>query len=173
MQIRVVLLVFLIGAVAAGCAGGGIGAFPTVTPVITLLPGHIPTSSFSDPVLAAGQNSYNLICAHCHGYNGEGQLASTIETSRQLGMDIVPPQNSSGHTWEHPDQLLVRVIKEGIQNPLAQYPMPAFGDSLIDDDIHAILAYIKLWWTDEQRAHQARLTENWAELDRQYGVGGE
>ena len=172
MPIRVRMLLILMALFSAGCSGG-IGTYPTVTPVITLVPGHVPTSSFSDPVLAAGENNYNLICAHCHGYNGEGQLASTIETSRQLGMDTVPAQNASGHTWEHPDQLLVRVIKEGIQNPLSQYPMPAFGDSLSDEDIHAILAYIRLWWTDEQRAHQARLTENWAALDREFNVGAE
>lgn len=130
---------------------------------ITLVaPENLPTTTFSDPVLIRGEASYNLLCAHCHGYNGEGQLEATIANTRSLGMNLVPPSNSTGHMWEHPDQLLIRVVQEGIQNPLDQFPMPAFGEGVAEDEIRAILAYIKRWWTDDQRNHQATLTRDWA-----------
>jgi mono/diheme cytochrome c family protein len=37
--------------------------------------------------------------------------------------------------------------------------MPAFADKLSEEEIEAILAYIKTWWTDEQRNAQAQMTE--------------
>lgn len=37
--------------------------------------------------------------------------------------------------------------------------MPAFREQLNEDDVTAILAYIKTWWTDEQREFQAEATE--------------
>ena len=121
----------------------------------------LPTTTFSDPVLIRGEASYNLLCAHCHGYDGEGQLEATIANTRALGMNLVPPANSTGHMWEHPDQLLIRVVQEGIVNPLDQFPMAAFGEGVPEDEIRAILAYIKRWWTEDQRNHQATLTRDW------------
>lgn len=149
-------------AVLAACAP------PTPRYDITLVaPGDLPTSTFTDPVLIEGEANYNMLCGHCHGYEGEGQLEATIANTRALGMNLVPPANADGHMWEHPDQLLIRVVQEGIQNPLDQFPMAAFGEGfaigpgLTESEIRAILEYIKLFWTDEQRAHQAKLTRDW------------
>lgn len=128
---------------------------------------NAPTSVYADnPVLAQGEANYNLYCAHCHGYKGEGQIGSRAEPTIHLGMSLVPPHDSTGHTWLHPDQLLLLTIKEGIQNPLDHFPMPAFKNVLNDEQITAILEYIKLWWTDDQRAKQAQLTANWEEAQR-------
>jgi len=155
------LLLFLLA--SAACA-------PQQRYDITLVAsGDLPTTTFTDPVLIRGEASYNLLCAHCHGYQGEGQLEATIANTRSLGMNLVPPANASGHMWEHPDQLLIRVVQEGIQNPLDQFPMAAFGDGVAEDEIRAILAYIKRWWTDDQRNHQATLTRDWTE--RMAGLG--
>lgn len=143
---------------------------PSTQPGSTLIPPSQRTPSrFTDPELAEGETQYNLLCAHCHGYQLEGQLAVTIPQTLNLGMHTVPPHDSTGHTWQHPDQLLIRVIREGIQNPLDQYPMPAFGDGLSEAQIRAILRYIKLSWTDAQREYNQRVTDQWAEIDRQMG----
>jgi cytochrome c553 len=125
----------------------------------------------SNPIVKQGQTAYNLRCAHCHGYDGEGQLPQTIENTLSLGMMTIPPHDSSGHTWQHPDQLLLRTIREGISNPLDQFPMESYAEVMSDDEIMAVIAYIKLWWTESQRAHQAGLTKHWAELDQQLGAG--
>lgn len=37
--------------------------------------------------------------------------------------------------------------------------MPAFKDTLSDADIEALLAFIKSWWTEDQRRHQAQVTQ--------------
>lgn len=128
---------------------------------ITLVaPEDVATSEFADPMLRQGQVDYNTYCGHCHGYNGEGQTGDILQTARQQGMRPVPPHNADGNTWRYADQLLVRVIKEGLPNPLDQFPMPPFEEVLADDQMLGILAYIKLWWTDDQRAYQAQVTAN-------------
>src|SRR5690606_28070715 len=149
-KLMAILLLFTLTLAACGQI-----AQPTPQFDITLVaPEDVPTTTFTDPVLAQGEELYTLICAHCHGYEGEGQLESTIENTLALGMHTVPALNSSGHIWQHPDQLLIRVVQEGIQNPLDQFPMASFSPGLSEEEIRAILAYIKLWWTDEQRQHQ-------------------
>jgi mono/diheme cytochrome c family protein len=126
----------------------------------------------ADPNLQAGQAVYNLRCAHCHGYAGEGQLASTIPTTEALGLHTVPPHDATGHTWQHPSQLLRDSIRYGIQNPLVHYPMPAFQGAVTDEEIEQLIAYMRLWWTDEQRAWQDEVTQRRAELDAELGIGG-
>jgi mono/diheme cytochrome c family protein len=68
-----------------------------------------------------------------------------------------PPHDASGHTWYHPDQVLFRIVKEGLK-PYAgadyESDMPAFGSSLSDDEIRAILEYIKSTWPEHEREHQ-------------------
>jgi len=143
----------------------GANSRPTHRSQITLVaPEALPTSSLTDPVLLDGKANYDLYCAHCHGYSGEGQIAESLQVTLDLGMITVPPHDSTGHTWQHPDQLLLRVTREGVVNPLAQYPMPPFAGTLTDEQIMNIYAYIRLWWTDEQRAHQQRVTERWNEI---------
>ena len=142
-------------------------------------PGVISTDSpqrqtriAANPMLGIGKEAYNLRCGHCHGFNGEGQLIQTVENTLSLGMSLVPAHDSTGHTWQHPDQLLLRVIKEGISNPLDQFPMEPYAEVMTDDQINAVISYIKLWWTDEQRQHQRELTENWARIDERFAAGG-
>jgi mono/diheme cytochrome c family protein len=139
---------------------------PTPVVEISLVdPQNAPTSVFVDnPALKEGEANYNLYCAHCHGYDGEGQIGNRAEPTLRLGMKVVPPHDSTGHTWQHPDQLLLLSIQDGIQSPLDHFPMPAFKDVLTEAQIMGMIEYMRLWWTDEQRAHQAQVTRQWAEI---------
>lgn len=67
-----------------------------------------------------------------------------------------PPHDSSGHTWHHPDRVLIEIIRDGSDFP--QSRMPAFGDQLDDEDIEAILEYIKTSWGQEERDYQDQIT---------------
>ncbi len=125
----------------------------------------------ADPGLQAGQEQYNLRCAHCHGYNGEGELPVAAEETLALGMKIVPPHNATGHTWMHPEQLLVQLIQQGAPNPLFRFQMPAYGEVMTEDEIRQVLAYIALWWTDSQREHSAAITAARAEILAQFSAG--
>ena len=51
--------------------------------------------------------------------------------------------DNSGHTWHHADDLLLRIITQGSDFPQAK--MPTFGNQLSDEEILAILEYLKSW----------------------------
>lgn len=119
-----------------------------------------PPPSTLAPNVTTARNLYETYCAHCHGYAGEGEPGGpNPHIPDALGYMPVPRHDSQGHTWLHPDQLLVAAIKQGSTDPLYRYQMPAFDGILQDGEIAAILAYIRRWWTPEQREQQAAATE--------------
>ncbi|KKB77478.1 cytochrome C [Devosia soli] len=97
-------------------------------------------------------------CAGCHGVNLEGQP----DWMRRMpnGRMPAPPHDASGHTWHHSDRQLLRIIKEGLAviAPGYETDMPAFGDTLSDGEILAVLEYIKSTWPDRERELQAKRT---------------
>lgn len=130
------------------------------TPGLAQLAQPLPTVDQSNP-LARGKLVYDTLCAHCHGYQGEGE-GRNLDPDRPdtLGYLPVPRHDREGHTWMHPDQLLIASIRLGLPNPLYRYQMPAFSEqALSDQQLADMLLYIKQWWTDEQRAAQAAVTE--------------
>lgn len=152
--------------------GGACSANPTPAP-LPIQPTDSPeriAEIAASPSLQIGEQVYIRQCAHCHGYSGEGQPPSSAQNTLNLGMNTVPSHNATGHTWQHPDQLLVEVIRVGIQNPLDHFPMPSFEGRLTDEEITAVIEYIKLWWTDEQRDSQRRVTERRAEIEAEFGI---
>ncbi|HEY5597859.1 MAG TPA: cytochrome c [Kiloniellales bacterium] len=109
--------------------------------------------------LARGLSLYETYCAACHGAGLQGQ-----ENWRQRGSDGLlpaPPHDATGHTWHHPDQQLLQITKLGTAALVGgdyKTTMIGFGDRLSDDDIQAILDYIKSHWPDEIRRRQAEIT---------------
>jgi mono/diheme cytochrome c family protein len=111
--------------------------------------------------LLQGHILYTAWCAGCHGAKGEGQFpGAPLEPSPITNRIGAPPHDTTGHSWHHSDDLLVRyVIEGGFTDPAAFYPMPGFGWRLSVADARQIVGYIKTLWTDEQRMMQARTTE--------------
>lgn len=95
-----------------------------------------------------GAKVYGQHCAACHGANLEGQP----DWRRRLpnGRLPAPPHNESGHTWHHRDEVLFAITKNGLVPPNApkdyESDMPAFAGKLSDEEIWAVLAYIKSHW---------------------------
>lgn len=113
----------------------------------------------SGAMVEQGEELYQANCQSCHGGATGGSLK-----------DIPPPHNAKGHTWHHPDQLLIDMVLNGINFSAEEQKMPAFKDRLSREEVKAILAYIKTWWTDEQRAYQADVTKQYREtVDGQQG----
>lgn len=112
-----------------------------------------------ESTLALGKTVYEQSCAECHGIDGEGQFPDDPMQPDETGRIGAPPHNGDGHTWHHDDGLIVDyVINGGRGNPSDFYPMPGFADVLSDDEIEAVVAYIKTFWTEEQRLLQAERT---------------
>ena len=109
----------------------------------------------ADPqVLSLGETVYAAHCAACHGARLEGQ--PNWRERQADGRLPAPPHDASGHTWHHADELLVRVTKLGVARAagLKDYDsaMPAYEGVLSDEEIVAVLSWIKSQWPLEVQA---------------------
>ena len=113
------------------------------------------TATVSEAVFERGGELYQANCASCHGADLAG--AADWKTPKDDGSYPPPPHDSSGHTWHHPDRVLIEIIRDGSDFP--QSRMPPFGDRLADEDIEAILEFIKTSWGPQEKAYQNQITE--------------
>jgi S-disulfanyl-L-cysteine oxidoreductase SoxD len=103
---------------------------------------------------ARGASIYAAQCASCHGANLQGQ-----PNWRERGPDGLlpaPPHDASGHTWHHHDAVLIRITRDGVAavagDPNYRTAMPVYRDQLSDEDIVAVLSWIKSRWPAGVRA---------------------
>lgn len=97
--------------------------------------------------VAVGRAIYRQHCASCHGANLEGQ--PNWQRRMPNGRLPAPPHDRTGHTWEHPDETLFKVTKQGVKpfvSPEYETDMRGFGDVLSDEEIWAVIAFIKSSW---------------------------
>lgn len=143
--------VFAIGAAVTWIAPSGTQAGPPVQP---------KTSDVTE-----GAVLYAEFCASCHGAELEGQPNWRVPNDD--GTLPAPPHDETGHTWHHGDALLFDYTKRGGQVALEARGvtefasgMPGFDDSLSDQQIWNVLAYIKSTWPGRIRDMQAVRTES-------------
>ena len=141
-------------------AGAGLVGLALVAGVFYALRGDtVPRIDPDDKAqVAQGQGVYTAQCARCHGANLEGQ--PNWKERQANGRLPAPPHDASGHTWHHPDAQLFGITKQGLAPfapPGYQSDMPAFDGKLSDDQIAAVLAYIKSTWPPDVRERQARI----------------
>ena len=128
----------------------------------TQFKGSAPLIDADDERLVGlGKSVYAERCAFCHGTNLEGQPA--WRKRRADGRLPAPPHDASGHTWHHPDALLIDIVRYGFTSGRNAPPgyasdMPGFENTLSDKEIRASLAFIKSSWPEPLRAQQARVT---------------
>ncbi|MCK0071120.1 c-type cytochrome [Kordiimonas laminariae] len=110
-----------------------------------------------------GKKIYTSQCAACHGVQLEGQ--PNWRQRKPNGKLPAPPHNASGHTWHHPTAMLFAMTKYGpgalIQNPAYKTDMPAYNNVLSDEEILAVLSYIKSQWPIEVRERHDRIDERY------------
>ena len=99
-------------------------------------------------LVALGETVYAENCAACHGADLEGE--PNWQRRKADGRLPAPPHDETGHTWHHPDELLVRLTKYGLPKMINGQPyetdMPAFEEVLSDEEIIASLSYVKSRW---------------------------
>jgi mono/diheme cytochrome c family protein len=83
-----------------------------------------------------GERLYYAYCIECHGRDGRG--------SWRAALFLLRPGNlaDTSRMSTHSDQYLFDIIKNG-GSPLGRPGMPAFGYHLTDDDLKALIAYIR------------------------------
>lgn len=119
-----------------------------------------PADPTDTALVAQGAEIYAARCASCHGADLEGE--ADWRQRKPSGALPAPPHDAGGHTWHHPDQQLFAITKQGL-GPFAPEgyvtDMPAFGDVLSDQEIWAVLAFIKSQWPKDIREAQAKRTQ--------------
>jgi len=107
-----------------------------------------------------GLEVYRAHCAACHGKNLEGQ--PDWRTRKPNGRLPAPPHDETGHTWHHPDEILFSITKHGMKPPVApdgyESDMPEFSNVLTDEEIWAVLAYIKSTWPPRIQSRHRQLS---------------
>ncbi|MEQ8401581.1 MAG: cytochrome c [Silicimonas sp.] len=146
--------------------GGGVAAVAIAATLAVSRPG----GDAADPaqllrandaqVVALGQTIYTAECAACHGTNLEGEVANWRSPGPD-GLLPAPPHDATGHTWHHPDQVLFDITKLGVARAANlqnhQSAMPAYEGVLTDDEIIAVLSFIKSTWPDDIRERHDEL----------------
>lgn len=118
-------------------------------PAVTSLP------TLDIALVEEGETLYAAYCASCHGIELEGQPDWQM---RQVdGSFPAPPHDSTGHTWHHSDKVLLDIIARG-GNPALGSKMLGFQDTLSEDQMRAILVFIKSHWGVEEREIQWQIS---------------
>jgi mono/diheme cytochrome c family protein len=109
-------------------------------------------------LVALGKSLYGRECATCHGKNLEGQPNWQVKLPD--GTLPAPPHDGTGHTWQHSDDNLFEITKFGrLKSAHDETPstMPAFNGKLSDDEIWAVLTYIKSRWPEDVRVRHGAI----------------
>ncbi len=118
----------------------------------------------ADVALATlGKRVYADYCASCHGRNLQGQPLWQLDD--KFAGRRAPAHDETGHTWQHADEDLFHKTKYGrfAAEPADPVPaMPAFAAILDDQQIFAVLAFIKARWPLGLRVSQAMLNPGFA-----------
>jgi S-disulfanyl-L-cysteine oxidoreductase SoxD len=120
-----------------------------------------PMPSLSPDEIALGETIYATNCTACHGINLEGQPDWKIQN--EDGSFRAPPHDEDGHTWHHGDPTLFESIYSGGARLLemnigGMSAMPTYRDILTDEEITAVLTYIKSTWPDDIQQMQWEAT---------------
>lgn len=113
--------------------------------------------------LTEGAALYAENCAACHGAALEGQ--PDWRTPGSDGVLPAPPHDETGHTWHHPDRVLLEYTLLGGKALMAQQGMefnsgmPGFKDHLTEQQIRNVLGYIRDSWPDHIQKAQAERTK--------------
>lgn len=115
-----------------------------------------PLPTLNPDEVTLGQQVYTANCARCHGANLEGEADWKLQNEDNSFR--APPHDVSGHTWHHDDTLLLEAIRSGgarlPDNIGGTSNMPAFDQIITEEEIQAVLAYIKSTWPADTREIQ-------------------
>ena len=113
--------------------------------------------------LSVGAALYAESCASCHGAKLEGQ--PDWRAPGEDGVLPAPPHDVTGHTWHHDTPLLLEYTLKGGQAALEargvtgfKSGMPAFEETLTEDEVLDILAFIRSTWPERVQEVQSQRT---------------
>jgi cytochrome c oxidase cbb3-type subunit 3 len=91
-----------------------------------------------DAGAAHGETLYRVLCTQCHGLEGDGRGVNTRD------MAVQPRDHTdAGEMSARTDEDLFKAIQGGGKAVNKSVLMPAWGGNLSDDDIRALVAYLR------------------------------
>lgn len=95
------------------------------------------------PMLARGQDRFNIYCSACHGYDGAGH-GMVVEHGF-----VQPPTYHQERIRHMPDGQIFATIENGVRN------MPAYGPQVPTMDRWAIVAYVRALQISQAKATES------------------
>ncbi|MFG0283679.1 MAG: c-type cytochrome [Phycisphaerales bacterium JB039] len=93
-------------------------------------------------LLERGEERFNIYCAACHGYAGDGNGM----VGRRWGVPVAnfhDPKYSDPAQRTGKDGYLFHTARHGLKNPDGSLRMPGYGHALDAEDSWAVVAYIR------------------------------
>jgi mono/diheme cytochrome c family protein len=118
-------------------------------------------NGYADPgdagAVSHGRQVYAHNCAACHGDKLQGELQAGLDVPK--GEKPATPLNGSGHSAHHSDADMFATVKGESADGGQPGPrrMPRFGTTLTDDDVLAVIAYMKSRWPESIRQQHAQM----------------
>lgn len=140
--------------------------FASLVPLSKAANIHLANADDVSTVLR-GKPLYMRYCASCHGRSLQGQ--PLWELIDKYAGRRAPAHDETGHTWQHSDEDIFHMTKYGrfaATPPDTESYMPGFGNVLRDDDILAVIAFIKARWPLGLRVSQSLLNPGYAGMPR-------
>jgi mono/diheme cytochrome c family protein len=106
-----------------------LSATVAISALLAILYGPTTTMAADASNNDLGENTFKTTCAMCHGQDGSGNT--------DVGKSLKIPDLHSTEVQSHSDEQLSQVIGNG------KNAMPPFKSSLTDDQIHALVAYVR------------------------------
>lgn len=135
------------------CAGPAETTSPTFRNLAPVDPAP-PVPDLDEQAVALGAQVYGQYCASCHGADLGGEPDWKIPNAD--GTYPAPPHDETGHTWHHSDATLTEIVTVGVDVAVSR--MPTYGDLLTEDEIQAVLEFLKSNWGPEEREFQWQVT---------------
>lgn len=97
----------------------------------------------TNELLARGEERFNIYCAACHGYAGDGmgmvgrRWSAPVPSFHDAKYkDRGEPTGTDGH--------LFHIARNGLKHPDGRYRMPGYGHALTAEDTWAVVAHIRV-----------------------------
>ncbi len=94
-------------------------------------------------LLARGEERFNIYCAACHGYAGDGNGM----VGRRWSAPVPSFHDAKYKDESEPtsgDGYLFHIARHGLKHPDGRYRMPGYGHALSTEDTWAVVAHIRV-----------------------------
>ncbi|MDH5752941.1 MAG: cytochrome c [Deltaproteobacteria bacterium] len=104
---------------------------------------------YTDPGrIRLGEKLYLTYCQDCHGHKASGQFPEKPKGGLdELGKQVAPALDGTGHSFHHPLNVWHRQIKKGSR--LKNSRMKSWERRMSQYEIESVVAYIQSLWPEE------------------------